>query len=133
MRGLRLHIPQAFTLGSAFYGIYFIVSYPLFFSLDEPPEFSPDATDRAATATAPPAGPAGLAPPAAGTRAAKVRAAAATAASPGAAPAGEGAEGGPSFRPHTLSSTVWEALGAGMLVSATRGQRGASSSCHIRK
>ena len=26
---------QAYTLGSAFYGIYFLVSYPMFFSLDE--------------------------------------------------------------------------------------------------
>ncbi len=26
---------QAYTLGSAFYGIYFLVSYPMFFSVDE--------------------------------------------------------------------------------------------------
>jgi hypothetical protein len=31
-------ISQAYTVGSAFYGIYFIVSYPLFAALDEPKE-----------------------------------------------------------------------------------------------
>jgi len=34
-------VHQAYTLGSAFYGIYFIVSYPLFANLDEPPADSP--------------------------------------------------------------------------------------------
>jgi cycloeucalenol cycloisomerase len=29
---------QAYTTGSAFYGIYFMVSYPLFATLDEPDE-----------------------------------------------------------------------------------------------
>jgi len=40
-------IHQAYTLGSAFYGIYFIVSYPLFFDLDEPPEGEPASAKAA--------------------------------------------------------------------------------------
>ena len=34
---------KAYTLGSAFYGLYFIVSYPLFFDLDEPLEGNTEA------------------------------------------------------------------------------------------
>jgi hypothetical protein len=37
---------QAYTVGSAFYGLYFVVSYPLFFSLDEPPSPLPPSSDQ---------------------------------------------------------------------------------------
>ena len=39
-------IHSAYTLGSAFYGIYFIVSYPLFAALDEPAEEDRGARSR---------------------------------------------------------------------------------------
>ena len=82
---------QATTLGSAFYGLYFVVSYPLFFTLDEPPE--------ALAASAPKGRKSTSAVPANG---------------------GGTTNGKPNddvhFVPHSLRSTILEALGAGMLV-----------------
>ena len=39
---------QAYTLGSAFYGIYFIVSYPMFFELDEEVKLGKKASTKQA-------------------------------------------------------------------------------------
>eukprot|EP00618_Florenciella_parvula_P018547 CAMPEP_0119470948 /NCGR_PEP_ID=MMETSP1344-20130328/3629_1 /TAXON_ID=236787 /ORGANISM="Florenciella parvula, Strain CCMP2471" /LENGTH=433 /DNA_ID=CAMNT_0007503683 /DNA_START=20 /DNA_END=1321 /DNA_ORIENTATION=+ len=101
---------QAYTLGSAFYGIYFLVSYPLFATIDEPRE---QATPIITITT-------GKASP--------------TKASP--AKGGKGGKGGKGKAgtkeeastdidstdldqeesTHTLYQVVWEALGAGMAV-----------------
>ena len=37
----RVIFLKAYTVGSAFYGLYFVVSYPLFFTLDEPMPLPP--------------------------------------------------------------------------------------------
>jgi len=89
---------QATTLGSAFYGLYFAVSYPLFFTLDEPPEASVASTSAQSTQK--------------GRKSTAVPAAAHAAATGGVA----GTPSDELFAPHTLRSTVLEALGAGMLV-----------------
>ena len=42
---------MAYTVGSAFYGLYFVVSFPVYFALDEA---TPPTRTRARTRTLPP-------------------------------------------------------------------------------
>ena len=92
---------MAATLGSAFYGLYFVVSYPTYARLDE--VFDDGFAEDAGGA------PRGGGEPPGGTAARRVTRAATAAREKEGAPA-------PAPREHTLRDACFDALGAGMLV-----------------